>query len=167
MDVAVRLGVMYDSVGNNMREGGLTSCSSRSRKLRSFTWKELETVKAAKKLFGAPTIGGGSVWAGGGGRESQRRQIGPQLTKTTKWCVHLEPERPGAHDQCRLQQPGDGYQRHGAIGGSDGLGECDRIRIRTQKEKGGVGRNNATATATECETPPRRGKAECGGLATW
>jgi hypothetical protein len=48
------------------REGGLTSCCGRSRKLRAFTKKEIETMKAAQILLGAPTIGGGSAWVGGG-----------------------------------------------------------------------------------------------------
>jgi hypothetical protein len=40
----------------NRREGGFMSCCGRSLKLRAFTWKELETVRAAQKLLGAPTI---------------------------------------------------------------------------------------------------------------
>jgi hypothetical protein len=51
---------------NNRREGSLTSCHGCSWKLCAFTKKELETVKAAQKLLGVPTIGGGSAWAGGG-----------------------------------------------------------------------------------------------------
>ncbi len=51
----------------NRREGGSTSCRGRSQKLRAFTYKELETVRAAQKLLGAPTIGRGSAWVGGGG----------------------------------------------------------------------------------------------------
>jgi hypothetical protein len=38
------------------------------RKLRAYTKKELETVRAAPELLGAPTIGGGSARPGGGGR---------------------------------------------------------------------------------------------------
>ncbi len=49
----------------NRREGGSTSCSCRSRKLRTYTQKELETVQAAPELLGAPTIGGGSAQARG------------------------------------------------------------------------------------------------------
>ncbi len=37
------------------------SCCDHSQKLGAFTQKELETVKAAQKLLGAPTIGGGGV----------------------------------------------------------------------------------------------------------
>jgi hypothetical protein len=43
------------SQATNRREGG----SGRSRKLRTYTKKELETVWAAPELLGAPTIGGG------------------------------------------------------------------------------------------------------------
>jgi hypothetical protein len=42
----------------NRRQGGLTSCRGHSRKHCTFTWKELETVKAAQKLLGALTIRG-------------------------------------------------------------------------------------------------------------
>jgi hypothetical protein len=45
----------------------LMSCRGRSQKLCSFTYKELETMKVAQKLLGAPTIGGWSGQAGGGG----------------------------------------------------------------------------------------------------
>jgi hypothetical protein len=38
------------------------SYRSRSQKLRAFTWKELETVRAAQELLGALTIGGGNAW---------------------------------------------------------------------------------------------------------
>ncbi len=63
-NVAMRLGVIYDSPGNQLwRERGLTSCLGRSRKLRAFTYKELETMKAAQKLLGEPTIDRGSAWA--------------------------------------------------------------------------------------------------------
>jgi hypothetical protein len=41
------------------------SCSGRSRKLPTYTYKELETVWAAPELIGALTIGGGSARAGG------------------------------------------------------------------------------------------------------
>jgi hypothetical protein len=51
----------------NRREGGLTSCCSHSQWLHAFTYKELETVKAAQKLLGAQTIGGVSAPARGGG----------------------------------------------------------------------------------------------------
>jgi hypothetical protein len=54
----------------NRREGGMMSCCSCSRKLRAFTWKELETVNAAQKRLGALSIGVGSARAGGGGEES-------------------------------------------------------------------------------------------------
>ncbi len=37
--------------------------------------KSLETMRAAQKLLGAPTIGGGRAWAGGGTGGSQRNQI--------------------------------------------------------------------------------------------
>jgi hypothetical protein len=42
------------------REGVSTSCLGRSRKLRAFTYKELETVRVAQELLGVPTIGWGS-----------------------------------------------------------------------------------------------------------
>jgi hypothetical protein len=42
----------------NRRQGGLTSCRGLSRLHRTFTWKELETVKVAQKLLGALIIGG-------------------------------------------------------------------------------------------------------------
>jgi hypothetical protein len=45
----------------NRRDGGLTSCPSCIRKLRAFTYKELETVRVAQKLLGVLTIGGGSL----------------------------------------------------------------------------------------------------------
>jgi hypothetical protein len=64
-DVAMRLEVIYDSPGDQY-VGEREACGH-SRKLRAFIKKELETVKAANKLLGAPTIGGGSAWAGGGG----------------------------------------------------------------------------------------------------
>jgi hypothetical protein len=53
-------------------------------KLRAYTKKELETMRAAPELLGTPTIGGGSIRPGGGGgevmytftavRNSQKRQ---------------------------------------------------------------------------------------------
>ncbi len=51
------------------------SCCGRSRKLRTYTWKELETVRAALELLGAPTMGGGSARPEDGGGESNRSQI--------------------------------------------------------------------------------------------
>jgi hypothetical protein len=48
----------------NSREVGFTSCRGRSQKLRAFTEKELETVRAAKKLLSVPTFGRGSARAG-------------------------------------------------------------------------------------------------------
>ncbi len=42
----------------NRREGGSVSCPSRSRKLLTYTQKELETAWVAPELLGAPTIGG-------------------------------------------------------------------------------------------------------------
>jgi|LakMenEpi03Aug12_release.lakeMendotaPanAssembly.Ray.scaffolds.fasta_scaffold6485013_1 hypothetical protein len=48
----------------NRREGGLKSCCGRGPKLRAFTLKELETMKAVQKLLGAPTIGGGGPGQG-------------------------------------------------------------------------------------------------------
>jgi hypothetical protein len=41
-------------------------------KLRAYTEKELETVRAAPELLGAPTIGGGMARPGGGGGEIHR-----------------------------------------------------------------------------------------------
>jgi hypothetical protein len=38
-------------------------------KLRAYTKKELESVRAHPELLGAPTIGGGSARPWGGGRE--------------------------------------------------------------------------------------------------
>jgi hypothetical protein len=67
-----------------------------NRKLRAFTSKELETVKAAQKLLGARTIGVGSARAEGGGGESWRRQINPQPAEMHKngaencrFCAHF------------------------------------------------------------------------------
>jgi hypothetical protein len=42
------------SQATNRREGVSTSCRGRSRKLHAFTEKELETVRAAQELLGAP-----------------------------------------------------------------------------------------------------------------
>jgi hypothetical protein len=81
----------------NRREGVSTSCCGRSRKLRTFTKKELETVRVAQELLGGPTIGGGSAQWGGGGGGSQRSQISlpscPECTKTA-------PKRPVSHTYC-------------------------------------------------------------------
>jgi hypothetical protein len=51
------------------RRDVMMSCCGSSRKIRAFTENELETMKAGQKLLGAPTIGGGSAraWGGGGG----------------------------------------------------------------------------------------------------
>jgi hypothetical protein len=43
----------------------------------------VETVRAAQKLLGVPTIGGGSARAGGGGGGSQRSQIRPHASWKT------------------------------------------------------------------------------------
>jgi hypothetical protein len=43
----------------NRGDGDLMSCHGHSQKLCAFTWKELETLRAAQKLLGAPTIGRG------------------------------------------------------------------------------------------------------------
>ncbi len=74
----MRLEVIYDFSGTNRREGGSTSCRGRSRKLWAYTLKELETVRAAPELLGAPTMRGGSAQPGGGGGESYRSQISLQ-----------------------------------------------------------------------------------------
>jgi hypothetical protein len=55
----------------NRREGGLMSCHGHSWKLHTFTYNELETLKAAQKLLVAPTIGRWSAWAGDGGGGSK------------------------------------------------------------------------------------------------
>jgi hypothetical protein len=47
------------SQATNWREGGSASCPGRSRKLRTYTKKELDTAWEAPELLGAPTIGGG------------------------------------------------------------------------------------------------------------
>ncbi len=46
----------------------------RSQKLRAFTQKETETVRAAQELLSMPTIGGGNARPEGGGGQSQRSQ---------------------------------------------------------------------------------------------
>jgi hypothetical protein len=60
------------------------SCCGHSWKLRAFTKKELETMREAQELLGAPTIGECPGRGGGGG--SQRRQIclpsHPECVKT-------------------------------------------------------------------------------------
>jgi hypothetical protein len=53
------------------------SCCGHIRKLRTFAKKELETLGAAQKLLGAPTISGRSARGGGGGGGSERSQIRP------------------------------------------------------------------------------------------
>jgi hypothetical protein len=52
------------------------------RKLRTYTYKELETVRAAPELLGAPTTGGGSARPRGGGGEIPRSHI--NLYSSTK-----------------------------------------------------------------------------------
>jgi hypothetical protein len=44
-------------------------------KFRAYTYKELETVRAAPELLGAPSIGGGSARHWGGGGEFPRSHI--------------------------------------------------------------------------------------------
>jgi hypothetical protein len=72
----------------NRREGGSTSCSGRSRKLRTYTKKKQETVWATPELLGVPTIGGESAQSRGGGRGGLRSKISPpsrpKYTKTAK-----------------------------------------------------------------------------------
>jgi hypothetical protein len=46
------------SQATNRREGASTSCHSRSQKLHAYTWKELESMRVAQELLGAPTIAG-------------------------------------------------------------------------------------------------------------
>jgi hypothetical protein len=80
------------SQGTNRIEGGSTSCPSRSQKLRTYTYKELETVWAAPELLGAPNIGVGIAQSGGGGGGGHRSQISlpscPKYMKTAKkWAV--------------------------------------------------------------------------------
>ena len=55
------------SQATNRREEGSASCPGRSRKLPTYTWKELETAWVAPELLGALTIGGGSARSRGGG----------------------------------------------------------------------------------------------------
>ncbi len=57
------------SQATNRREIGSTSCRGRSRKLRAYAEKELETMQAAPELLGAPTTGGGSARPRSGGGE--------------------------------------------------------------------------------------------------
>ncbi len=93
------------SQATNRREGGSTSCRGRSRKLQAYTQKELETVRGAPELLGAPTTGGGSTRPGGGGGESHRSQISlpsyPKYTKTenktggfTYFLAYKSPNTP-------------------------------------------------------------------------
>jgi hypothetical protein len=46
-DVAVQMGVIYDSPDDQNETGRLDVCCGCSQKLRSFTEKELETTKTA------------------------------------------------------------------------------------------------------------------------
>jgi hypothetical protein len=70
----------------NRSEGGLTSCYGPSRKVHAFTKKELETVKAAQKLLGAPTIFWWGEYLGRGWwwRELQEANKPPSRPKYTK-----------------------------------------------------------------------------------
>jgi hypothetical protein len=76
------------SMATNRREGGSASYPGLSRKLPTYTEKELETAWAPLKLLGAPTIVGGSARSRGGGGEGHRSQISlpsrPKCTKTAK-----------------------------------------------------------------------------------
>jgi hypothetical protein len=76
------------SQATNRREGGSTSWPGCSRKLRTYTLKELETVWAAPELLCVPTIGGGSAQSGDGDGGGHRSQISlpswPKYTKTAK-----------------------------------------------------------------------------------
>jgi hypothetical protein len=58
------------------------------RKLRTYTWKELETMWAVPELLGAPNTGGESVLSGSGGGGGHRSQISlpscPKYMKTVK-----------------------------------------------------------------------------------
>jgi hypothetical protein len=47
------------SQATNRKAGGSTSCCGHSQKLRTYTYKEIETIRVAPELFGAPTIGRG------------------------------------------------------------------------------------------------------------
>jgi hypothetical protein len=66
----MQLEVIYDFQATNRREEGSTSCRGRCRKLRTYNSTELETVRTAPELLGAPTIvgecarPGGSAWSG-------------------------------------------------------------------------------------------------------
>jgi hypothetical protein len=62
------------SQATNRREGGFASCLGRSRKLLTYTKKELENAWAAPELLGAPSAGG----ARGGGGGDHRSQISLQ-----------------------------------------------------------------------------------------
>ncbi len=72
------------SQATNRREGGSTSCPGHSRKLRAYTSKELETMRVAPELLGAPTIGGRRAQPGGGGGGGYRSQISPQATQNIR-----------------------------------------------------------------------------------
>jgi hypothetical protein len=82
--VAMWLEVIYNLRGDNRREGGFMSYHSRSRKLCAFTEKEPETVRAAQKLLGALTIGGGSAQARGAGGGSQWSHIRPHAAQNVQ-----------------------------------------------------------------------------------
>jgi hypothetical protein len=62
------------SQATNRREGVSKSCHGRSRKLRAFNEKELESASVAQKLLGTLAIGVGSARPGDGGGGSQRSQ---------------------------------------------------------------------------------------------
>ncbi len=47
------------SQATNRRERGFMSCCGLSRKVRAFTEKELEAVRATQELLGVPIIGWG------------------------------------------------------------------------------------------------------------
>jgi energy-converting hydrogenase Eha subunit G len=72
----------------NRKEEGSMSFRGCSRKLRAYTKKELEIVRAAPELLGALTIGKGCAWPGCAGGEIHRGQISlpsrPKYTKTSK-----------------------------------------------------------------------------------
>ncbi len=53
-------------------------------RLRANTSKELETVRAAPELLGAPTTGGGSAWPKGGGGKIPRSHINLQHYEIAK-----------------------------------------------------------------------------------
>ncbi len=79
------------SRATNRREGASTSCRSRSRKLPAYTSKELETVRVAPELLGAPTIGGGSALPGACDGGSQRSQISLQSCQYFKKTYKKRP----------------------------------------------------------------------------